>query len=326
MNQSLFEHTYQDQWEQFRLFIESMEAKPTGRIAVNIPIEEFPRRYRKLCNHYGLAKARHYSPALVDSLHGLVLRGHRQLYRKKTRPVWAAVTFIARDFPRTLRQHLFAFWLSFALFYIPLAGAGLAAYQNPTLLYSLMEEGKVASMESMYHPESGRFGRTEKQRSESDFQMFGYYIFNNISIGFRTFAGGMVFGLGSVFALLYNGVMIGGVAGYLSHPPYGPIFWQFVLGHGALELTAIVISGAAGLLLGASIIRPGRYRRLDSLRLQAPVALRLVMGAAAMFLGAAFIEAFWSSCNLPEAAKYVFAGCNWALVILYFLFAGRRMT
>jgi uncharacterized membrane protein SpoIIM required for sporulation len=324
MNQSFFEQTYQKQWEQFRLLIDSLENKSAAENVPDIPVEEFPIHYRKLCNHYGLARARHYSPALVDNLHSLVLRGHRQLYKKKTRLVWTAIGFIAGDFPRTLRQQLLAFGFAFALFFLPLIAVGVATYQNPLLVYSVMSEKGVVTMESTYNPKDGKFGRTEKQRSETDFQMFGYYIFNNISIGFRTFASGIVFGLGSVFMLLYNGVMIGGATGYLSHPPYGSIFWQFVLGHGALELTAIVISGAAGLLLGKCLIRPGRYRRADSLRLQAPVALKLVMGAAVMFLCAAFIEAFWSSLTLPASVKYTFAGCNWTLVTLYFLFAGRE--
>lgn len=106
MNQSLFEQTCQEQWQQFRLLLEAMEAKSTGTVAVSIPMAEFPRRYRRLCNHYCLARTRHYSPALLDSLHGLVLRGHRQLYKKKTRFIWAAIGFIARDFPRTLRQEI----------------------------------------------------------------------------------------------------------------------------------------------------------------------------------------------------------------------------
>jgi uncharacterized membrane protein SpoIIM required for sporulation len=323
MNQSLFEHLYQDQWQQFQELLEAMEGTQSK---ATIAIEDFPRQYRRLCNHYGLARTRHYSPALVDSLHNLVLRGHRQLYKKKIRPFWAIFNFIASDFPSTLRRQMPAFWLAFALFYVPLSAVGIATYKNPTLIYSILSESNVAGMESMYTPKNWRVGRTGAKRSETDFQMFGFYIRHNISIGFQTFAGGIVFGVGSILTLIFNGLMIGAAAGYLTHPPYGSVFWQFVLGHGALELTAIVISGAAGLLLGYSLLRPGRYRRVDSLRLQAPIALKLVMGAALMFLGAAFIEAFWSSLPLSPTIKYTVAGCNWALVALYFIFAGRGRT
>ena len=154
--------------------------------------------------------------------------------------------------------------------------------------------------------------------------MLGFYFLNNISIGFRTFSGGIVFGVGSAFFLFFNGVMLGGVAGHLSHPPFSSTFWQFVRGHGAFELTAIVICGAAGLLLGYSLVVPGNYRRRDALRMIAPVALKLVMGGALMLVVAAFIEAFWSSSGFSPTVKYSAAAVFWSMVALYLLFAGRR--
>ncbi len=326
MNQSQFEQTYRTQWREFGTLLDVLEQKspPSGDTAPSL--EDFPRQYRRLCNHYGLAQTRHYSPALVDSLHDLVLRGHRQLYKKKPGLGWAIIHFLARDFPCNVRRHAAFFWLAFALFYLPAVGFGTASYFDSSLLYSVMSESQVASMESMYSPHSGAIGRLPKRSSDTDFTMFGYYILNNISIGFRTFAGGIAFGAGAVFLLLFNGLMIGGVAGHLSHPPYRQIFWQFALGHGAFELTAIVICGAAGLLLGYSLLRPGGYRRLDSLRIRAPAALNLVMGAAAMLVCAAFIEAFWSSSTLSPVIKFGVAGLNWALVAIYLLGAGRNTS
>ncbi len=322
MNQSQFEQNHQEQWSRFQDLLGVLENKP-DRAKKDVSIADLPVHYRQLCNHYSLAQARHYSPALVDRLHELVLRGHRQLYKKKTALIWNVLAFMGRDFPQTVRRHYRAFWLAFVLFYGPAAAIGIATYRNPALIYSIADERQVVQMEIMYDPDNRKIGRAAERDSETDLAMFGYYILNNISIGFRTFAGGIIFGLGSIFFLVFNGVMIGGVAGHLSHPPFNSTFWPFVSGHGAFELTAIVISGAAGLLLGYSLIRPGRYKRADALRLQAPTALKLVMGAAALLLFAAFIEAFWSSSPLPPAIKYGMAACNWTLVTLYLVFAGR---
>lgn len=324
MNQNQFEHTYQDQWAQFCRLLDVLESKSSNAADSKVNTEEFPEQYRQLCNHYGLAQARHYSPALVDRLHTLVLRGHRQLYKKKSSLVWTTINFIAKDFPRTLRQNYIAFWLAFALFYGPAIAVGIATYHDPVLIYSLMSENQVVAMESMYDPQNQKIGRSADRDAETDLAMFGYYILNNISIGFRTFAGGIIFGAGALFLLIFNGLMIGGVAGHLSHPPYIETFWQFVSGHGAFELTAIVICGAAGLLLGYSLIYPGQNRRTDSLRIKAPTALLLVIGAALMLVCAAFVEAFWSSSSFSPMVKFSVAACNWMLVILYFLFAGRR--
>ncbi len=323
MNQNQFEQKYQQQWEQFHDLLDTLESPAKKGTEHPLDPDEFPNRYRRLCNHYGLAQARHYSPTLVDRLHDLVLRGHRQLYKKKSALLWTVVSFITGDFPRTLRHHYLAFWIAFGLFFLPAGVFGIATYHDPVLIYSLMEESQVLQMESMYNPDSKKVGRGAERDSETDLAMFGYYILNNISIGFRTFGSGILFGVGSVFFLAFNGLVIGGVAGHLSHPPFVTPFWQFVSGHGAFELTAIVISGAAGLLLGSRLIRPGQYRRLDALRRIAPVALRLVMGAALMLLAAAFIEAFWSSSSFSPTIKYSVAAGNWLMVTLYLLFAGR---
>lgn len=325
MNQSQFERKYQEQWEQFNRLLEIIESKEGNRQVNENKMADFPTRYRQLCNHYGLALSRHYSPSLVDRLHDLVLRGHHQLYKKKKSLLWASINFIFREFPRTLRQYWPALWLSFALFYGPALAVGVAAYQNPVLIYSLMDDRGVYEMETMYNPENRKVGRRPARSSETDLSMFGFYILNNISIGFRTFAGGIVFGVGTIFLLVFNGLFIGAAAGHLSHPPYVETFWPFVLGHGAFELTAIVICGAAGLLLGYSLLCPGRYLRSDSLKRQAPAALTLVIGAALLLVCAAFIEAFWSSSGVALAIRYTVAAFNWIIVIAYLLFAGRGL-
>ncbi len=95
--------------------------------------------------------------------------------------------------------------------------------------------------------------------------MFGFYIRHNIGIAFQCFAGGLFAGIGSLFYLIYNGAIIGAVAGYLTERGHGPTFWAFVVTHSAFELTAIVLSGAAGLKIGYSLVAPGRLTRVQSL-------------------------------------------------------------
>lgn len=327
MNQSQFESRYSSLWKSFEEKVANLESKgSSNKINRNATdVGGFARDFRQLCNHYGLAKARHYSPALVDTLHDLVLRGHRQLYKKnKGSLLWRSLRFLASDFPVAVRECYRTFWLAFCLFYIPAIVLGYAVYREPSLIYSVMDSSRIAQLEEMYDPASGGLSKGGPDGSRNDFTMFGFYIYNNISIGFRTFASGLVFGIGAVFLLVFNGLMIGAVSGYLTHPPFREIFWQFVCGHGPFELTAIVICGTAGLLLGYSILKPGRYRRLDSLKLVAPQALKLVMGGAIMLVVAAIIEAFWSSSNLSLQTKLLFALANWTFVVLYLLFGGRR--
>ncbi len=217
-----------------------------------------------------------------------------------------------------------AFWLSFLLFYGSATAIGLATYANPSLIYSVMSEDQVLTIEAMYSKPKFDKNASTEGKAQNDHSMFGFYFINNISIGFRTFAGGILFGAGTVLLLLYNGLFIGSAAGHLSHPPYGENFWVFVSGHAAYELTAIIICGTAGLILGYSLLSSVCFSRAHALKTMGPNALKLVMGGALMLCIAAFIEAFWSSAQIVPEIKYWVAAANWATVLLYFLFAGRK--
>ncbi|MNL26723.1 hypothetical protein D3C87_1482690 [compost metagenome] len=147
---------------------------------------------------------------------------------------------------------------------------------------------------------------------------------HNIGIAFQTFASGLLFGLGSAFFLFFNGLMIGAVAGHLTHIGFGQTFWSFVIGHGAFELTAIALAGAAGLQLGWALIAPGRLPRAEALRLAARKSVLLICGVMLFLLIAAFIEAYWSSTTAPTPmTKYLVGAVLWMLVAGYLLFAGR---
>lgn len=321
MNQTQFEHHYAPTWDDFEKILTKLEERIPS---ITPDAVGFPASYRRLCNHYALAVSRHYSPALVDRLHGLVLRGHRQLYKRKDSITRHTLGFIAVDFPQEIRAHGRLFWLAFALFFAPAILVGITTFGQPLMLHAIAGEQMAAQFEQMYEPGGDAVGPRALRSGDSEFAMFGFYIYNNISIGFRTFAGGIVFGLGTAFLLIYNGIFIGAVAGHLSHPPFNAQFWPFVSGHSSFELLAIVISGASGLRLGLALIRRRGYRRLDALRQAAPGAARLVLGAALMLLVAAFIEAFFSGSSLPPSVKYWLGVGGWPALALYFTLSGRR--
>ncbi len=108
--------------------------------------------------------------------------------------------------------------------------------------------------------------------------MFGYYVMHNIGIAFQTFASGLLLGVGSAFFLVYNGLVIGAVAGHLSEIGFGQTFWSFVIAHGAFELTAIALAGAAGLQLGWALIAPRRLTRAEALKRAARKSVLLICG------------------------------------------------
>ena len=321
MRQERFEAYNRHLWDSYNRIVKELD-RPAGKRSVTVKTGGFPRLYRTVCHHYALALSRQYSPALAAALHDMVVSGHRHLYRQKHALFKDAFRFVTQEFPGVFRRR-FRYFLAAAVFFlVPALAAGVSCHRNHELVFSILDDQQVSRVESMYDPAARPPDRSEKRGSDTDLAMFGFYIKNNIGIGFRTFAGGILAGAGTLFFLAYNGLMLGGIAGHLTRIGFGETFWPFVSGHGAFELTAIVISGAAGFMLAKELIAPGRYRRVDALKNAAPEALKLMMGAACMLVMAAFVEAFWSSSAFPDAVKYSVAAVLWGLVGAYLLLAG----
>lgn len=324
MKQDIFIQKHQPCWEAFEAWLDYQEAGRRERKQKMQPDIDMPHQYRQICHHLSLAKSRLYSPALVERLNLLVVRGHQHLYTQRSGFVRPVMSYVLADFPQLVRKEWRLLMLACVLFYGPFLSMLVGVQLMPELIYSVLPVEQVREMESMYQPElNQRLGR--EREADSDILMFGFYIKNNTGIGFQTFAGGILYGVGTVFFLLFNGFVIGAVAGHLTHLGYISTFWGFVSGHSAMELTAIVISGMAGLKIAAGLIAPKRKTRLRALLDNGKVAVNIIYGAAFMFILAAFIEAFWSSiASTPVAIKYAFGILMWMLVIAYFTLMGRQ--
>lgn len=346
MKQAQFEQLYAPQWKKFSDYLQQLEAgsstkksdtsdsalsrnKASGDEASRNEASrdeeyaEFAQLYRKLCHYHALARDRQYSSYLVDTLADLVARGHQQFYRRKHHIGRRIAQFLAVGFPVLVRREQAYVWWASALLYLPAVFFFLAIQWQPQLVFTVVSAPQVTEFEAMYNPANQILGSARD--AETNWQMFGFYINNNISVAFRTFALGLVWGLGSIFFLVYNGLLFGAVAGHLTEVGYTHTFFSFVVGHGSFELTAIAIAGAAGLKLGHSLLAPGNRTRLESLRVSAAVAIRLVYGVIFMLIAAAFVEAFWSSSGaITFTQKYIVGALLWLLVIVYLINGGRR--
>ena len=324
MRQEHFIARHQTEWQAFDAWLDARGGRPrrarVDRDWRGMDDSAVPAAYRRLTQQLGLARRRGYSPQLVDRLQALVQRGHDVMYRPPP-PRWRrSVEFLLADFPRLVRAERGAMAAALLMFALPLVLSYVAVQVRPELIHTLFEPVQLAQMEAMYDPAASTLGRD----SGDDLQMFGYYVMNNVSIGLRSFASGLLAGIGPVLVLGMNGVMIGGMASHLQGVGLGDPFWRFVAGHGAFELTAIVIAGGAGLRLGLGVLAPGRRRRVDALVEGGRRGARLALGVFAMLVVAAFIEAFWSSIGwIPAAVKFGVGGALWLLVLLWLWRGGR---
>lgn len=328
MRQAVFEAQHRPDWERFERWLDRDEKLARGKTKPALEPDhaladwDVPQAYRRVCQHLALARDRQYSPELVDRLNQLALRGHHRLYGARPRRGAArGLEFLLAGFPRLVRAERGYVLAAAALFFGPLLALIAVLQWHPDFIYYLVEPQSLAKFQQMYDPANKRLGMRE---ADDNVAMFGFYIFNNVKIGFQTFATGLAFGLGTLFYLVFNGVTIGAIAGYLTGAGYAVPFWSFVSGHSALELVAIAISGAAGLRLGAAVVAPGLRSRKAAIVAAAQPAVRLMYGAAAMFLAAAFVEAFWSPLTaFPPQTKYAVGAILWAVVLGWLVLGGR---
>jgi uncharacterized membrane protein SpoIIM required for sporulation len=323
MKQEQFEARHAPEWNAFAQWIDYAQLPRPKRAKTSAPFDEteVPARYRELCRQLAVARSRDYSLWLIDRLHRLTLDGHDLLYaRGSSGSGW--LRWLAVGFAQSVRRHWRSVLASGLLFYGPYVALMLAIRLWPDFGYVVLPAEMLDKFEQMYGPATESLGRT--RNAGSDVAMFGYYISHNVGIGFQTFGGGVFAGIGTIFALLYNGAFLGGVEAHVVNLGYAERFYSFVSGHSSFELTAIVLCGAAGLQLGWAIIAPGLLSRSEALKRAGRESIGIVAGAAMMFLIAAGIEAFWSPRDLPPNIKYGVGACNWVLVLGYFLLAGRR--
>jgi uncharacterized membrane protein SpoIIM required for sporulation len=321
-----FEELYQADWQELEDLLDRMLGRRKHAASGEAPRgERIAALYRRACEHLALARARSYPAYLVDRLDRLTADAHQVIYQQREFGASALWRIFARDFPRAVRADAVYVWIATALFAIPTVVLGVLVYYRPDLILSVVDASTAAEYEQMYSTVAESIGRTRD--ADDDWTMFGFYIRNNVGVAFQCFASGLAAGLGSIFFLVYNGAMGGAVAGYLTERGLGEVFYSFVVTHGAFELTAIVLSGAAGLKLGYSLLAPGRRTRGQSLVLAAKESVVVLYGVTAMLIVAAAFEAFWSSAAwVPSGVKYAVASVCWLAVFAYLALQGRHAT
>jgi uncharacterized membrane protein SpoIIM required for sporulation len=141
---------------------------------------------------------------------------------------------------------------------------------------------------------------------------------NNIRVALSAFALGISACIGTVYALVYNGIIMGGLAGYLTGTGGNMlVFWSLILPHGILELTAIFLSGACGLMIGRAVVIPGEFSRRHALIKAAKEAAFLIPGIVLLLVVAGLIEGFFTPLALPPAVKLTFAGLTFTGLVVY---------
>ncbi|MCL2441709.1 MAG: stage II sporulation protein M [Treponema sp.] len=283
----------------------------------------FVNSFREITQDLNTAKANGFDPIIIERLNTLVNEGNQILYKHQTWPLKTFLNFLLNTFPQKVRSQWKGILAASLLFYGVSVFFTILCVFYPDITKELIPERTLSSVKEMYNPDSEYYLQPRKITNDAD--MFGFYIYNNISIAFRTFAGGIFAGIGSLFILLLNAVFLGVIDGFIINEGYIRTFFGFVIAHSSFELTAIIFSGYAGMLLGYRFFITNGLTRGASVKRAGEDALPIIAGSTIMLVIAAAIEAFWSSKHLLPFWFRIGSGASlWILLLIYFLFAGRN--
>ena len=277
-------------------------------------VREFGQLYRRTAADLAIAREEVRDQRLVNYLNHLVGRAHGAIYRSESSGFGVFLTFFRYEFPAVFRKTFFYTLTAFIVFVSSAAFASVAC---------LLDEGFADRIAPQLRQSiADHHNWTESVNKANPLAATSIQA-NNIMVTFYAFAGGLLFGIGTLLALVQNGLLLGMVLSLCFHYR----FWEipiFVSAHGVIELTAIFIAGGAGLLIGKALLMPGDLRRIDALVENGALAIKLILGCIPMLLIAGLIEGFISPARIPAAYKFSISAMSAALMALYFLKADLR--
>ena len=277
-------------------------------------VREFGRLYRRTAADLAIAREEVRDQRLVNYLNHLVARAHGAIYRSESSGFGVFVSFFRYEFPAVFRNTFRYTMISFAVFMLSAALAYAACF---------FDEGFADRIDpGLREAIASHTNWTEAVNRANPLASTSIQA-NNITVTFVTFAGGLLGGLGTLFALFRNGVLLGTVFELCIRYR----FWEipiFITAHGVIELTAIFIAGGAGLLVGKALLIPGDMRRIDALVTNGLLAIKLILGTIPMLLIAGLIEGFISPAHILPAYKFSISALSALLMAMYFLTPAAR--
>ncbi len=216
------------------------------------------------------------------ALEDLVARGRHAVYADEGRR-GSVRRFFARTYWRHVTERPALLALAAALLLVPAVAAALWAAADPDAALGLVPGEFRGAVEPV-----GDTGMTDQETAVFSAEV----LTNNIQVTFAAFALGIAAGLGTVLVVVYNGLILGAIAGGAVAAGNGPEFVEFVAAHGIIELSCIVVGALAGLRLGAALVAPGPRRRGEALAAEARSAVALVLGTMPWLVLAGLIEGF----------------------------------
>jgi uncharacterized membrane protein SpoIIM required for sporulation len=272
-------------------------------------LQELGLLYRQIAADLSTVREDPSSVRFATYLNQLLARAHNTIYSTDRPTVFAALAFFRDTFPRAFRDNATYCVIALLLFCVAAAVGVALTYTDPDFKSQMLGPRMIETIDRHEMWTHSIVGIKPLASSQ--------IMTNNLSVCFTTFAAGITGGLGTIYMIVFNGLLIGVVAAACAASGMSLQLWSFVAPHGVLELPAIFIAGGAGLRLGRGLLFPGFLPRRESLVRAGAEAVKLIVGCVPLLMVAGIVEAFVSPTDLAIRTKFTLATALFALLVLY---------
>ena len=295
-------------WDRLSWLLNQAAAGGVGRLS-RAELRETALLYRQAASDLSTLRQDTTARAYAELVNQLLARAHHIIYSSRRKGFLKIFYFLRDDYP-VLVQRRFRYVLLSLI--ILLAGGALG---------SVLTLARPQFMRHMLGPQMVDTIEHHKMWTDSIVGLepaaSSAIMTNNITVCFMAFAGGIVFGLGPIWSMFFNGLLLGVIGVACQQHGMSVDLWSFVAPHGSLELPSIVLSGAAGLRLGRGVVFPGLYRWRDSIALSGVEATRMVAGIIPLLVIAGTLEGFFSPSAAHPWLKFTVGGLLFTLLLMW---------
>ncbi len=301
-------HKRRPYWERLGKLLAQADAGGLGSLT-RAELQEAALLYRQMASDLSTLRQDSTARAYTEHVNLLLARAHHIIYSTRGTSFLNLFRYLRDGYPAVFQRNLRYVLLALG---VTLAGAlfgTVVTLARPQFMRTMLGPGMVATIE---RHEMWTHSVVAVAPMASSWIMT-----HNLSVSFIAFAGGVVFGLGALYSMFFNGLLLGVIGVACQQHGMAIDLWSFVAPHGALELPSIILAGAAGFRLGQGVLFPGIYRWRDSVATAGVEASRLVAGIIPLLVIAGTLEGFFSPSDAPVWLKFTVGGILLSSLLLW---------
>ncbi|SMC56976.1 stage II sporulation protein M [Cellulophaga tyrosinoxydans] len=313
MREAAFVKQNKDKWATF----ESVLAKKT-----EINPDELSDLYIEITDHLSYAKTFYPKSNTEIFLNALAAQAHRQIYKTKRESKNRIVSFWKTEFPTMFYKHQRELLIAFLIFLFFAAVGAFSSANEGDFVRAILGDGYVNM--TLDNIENNDPMKVYKEMGE--FNMFLGITINNIKVALMAFIYGILLGIGTLFILMQNGLMLGSFQYFFFEKGLGWESVRTIWIHGTIEISVIIIAGCAGLVLANGLLFPGTYTRLESFKRGVRNGLKIVVSTIPFFIMAGFLEGFVTRhTEMPDWLAIFIISSSLALILFYYVIYPKQL-